>query len=1192
MRARGYWSGLAAVVAALIAPAGAHADDAARTDAAAASVSATFSELASAPHAPSVDETQTVESYLNERVARVRTGDGRSAVVVSSAPLVAPGPTGASIPVDLTLRDAPGETLIPTAAATTVEIPTLPGDPFRVGPDRPSSITITPLDVLPDAAVGRLAGQVLMAGTHEDTDLLFRQQADGVETYDLIHGPAAPESLSYRVGLADGQRLVDRGAHIEVLDAADRVIVTMLPPVSLDADRRPVPTSAVVEPDGVTVTVTARHRAEGVRYPVVVDPDWTSSYDYAGRPGLGLQGWRTRDEPVNPLGNFYDAFVNNVADPVADPDGDGLGFFVRPRTNGPQRVFPVGVGGELYFNAPGTTHIRSIDFTNVTRFNDRDRQTLRFGLYGPNFEDVDDAFAAEVLDDDPVTLPKTPFPTNVDTPTTTAIMRMFTAPCVAGQDTNCPPTIRSDTASLLRVGSVQITLTDFDLPVASIGGSITEIAGRWTNTAEPKTVVLAARDAGSGVAEATLDVMRGPSRQNLINVPTGCRPDHDQTDPPQGTTICPETFSQPATAPIPDFPDGPTTFIANATDPAGNRATAPGAEPSLTIYLDRRAPKLTVGGDLTDRGGAYFAPDQPSTVTLSATDTDGGQGNNSGILEHRLVGTDESGAVVYDRTSERCAPPAPSTACDPARDARFTVDPRRFPEGEITFVATTADLAGNPGEPVTFSARIDRTPPAARASGALVDLADRTTNTTGDRTVRLDAKDLTSGVASLSLVARNSDGDTEVASVDVCGDREPGARCPQTASRTVTVDAADLPEGATTFVARARDLAGLRSVDEQDWETYLDRTPPPPPDTVTVEGVSTSSVMVTWPAVADLPEGSGGVSYEYMVMLNGAPMTGWLPTDANGAQVGGLPAGVSVSVLVRAVDIARNAGQPASGSGRTATPRQATGGGDDFQNPCPLVTWPRRSVTDFYDTKTKRTFESDIGVEAPKAGWNCAPDWGIVYYDYKIAPDTSGIEDPPGDPSVSDKYKQARGVGFTKRALQISCIPGKRQYVFEFNAGMFRRGALEVVRRRKDLTVDCNEAGAWRVRAFQESKPARPSSKLEAAMALGSETRPGSGYAAHHIIPTYFTDREAPAVEGRGYACRIRVNSAANGLFLPAAIHRRVHNKTHYRWLLRRLQPAIGTNGACNYGKARDILGDVKSEMKSPPFPGYKGTGT
>lgn len=70
------------------------------------------------------------------------------------------------------------------------------------------------------------------------------------------------------------------------------------------------------------------------------------------------------------------------------------------------------------------------------------------------------------------------------------------------------------------------------------------------------------------------------------------------------------------------------------------------------------------------------------------------------------------------------------------------------------------------------------------------------------------------------------------------------------------------------------------------------------------------------------------------------------------------------------------------------------------------------------------------------------------------------------------------------------------------------------------------------------------------------------------------------------------MNSSSNGLFLEAAIHNLVHNITHYDWLFRRLQPAIGRNGACDYDRVRDILRDVKSEMKSPPFPGYKGRGT
>ena len=209
--------------------------------------------------------------------------------------------------------------------------------------------------------------------------------------------------------------------------------------------------------------------------------------------------------------------------------------------------------------------------------------------------------------------------------------------------------------------------------------------------------------------------------------------------------------------------------------------------------------------------------------------------------------------------------------------------------------------------------RLDRTPPAARASGDLLGLTSQHTNSTTPTSVTLQGRDAASGVARLQLVASNSDGEKILADRDTCTagdiDATDGA-CPHNPSVNVTIDPADLPDGPTTFIARAIDHAAIRSVDNQDWDTYVDHTPPDPPDSISINQTTNTSVQITWPTVVDQPLGSGGVSYEYLITAGGQPIGGWRPTTNPHAQVSDLPPGVTITVQVRAIDAAHNIGAP------------------------------------------------------------------------------------------------------------------------------------------------------------------------------------------------------------------------------------------------------------------------------------------
>ena len=882
---------------------------------AADSLSAAFPELAAAPRAAGAPAGVAVDEYVGADVAKLMGPGGRRSLLLSSMPLRSRVGDGSLQPLSLALRSGePGE-VRPQNPIVQVRIATDPTAGFTIGPDPQHLVTIVPIGLRADAPSATVfAGQMLFADARDSADLLIRPSATGVQTFEQLRSPAAPESFAYRIELSSGQTAALANGVVSIRQDGD-LIAQSVPPVAIDAEQRAVPVTISLADNVVRLDVP--HRQGHFVYPIAVDPDWTSTYDYHEQPGLGLEGWHPEGQIPESPPAYYNAAINRAWDGTEE-GRDKLGFVIKPIASPGGRLFPTGVGAQLVFKAPGTTRIRSITFRNVFRLNDRDRQTLRFVLRGENFRENNDVFAAEAESTDDAMLPSTPFRDDVQAPGTEAAMWMFSSPCVAGTDLNCPPVIDTTSRTLLKVGSVDLVLTDFDFPTTQATGTLLHLQDRWTNVTDSRTLSPSAVDEGSGVRELSLTLDDPDDTTTVLRtVESPCHPDHDL--PGQDNTICPRTlnFDPPFSLDTSQLLDGRSTFTVDAADLADNTAAAGGNVTAFSIYLDRRAPTSSVSGVLFDAADSWIRPAGPGQLAVTGTDTAGGEDRTSGIAHNTLTAVDRQGTTVLTRDAETCTPPGPITApCDPGKATTFTVNPLQLPEGPITFNAASRDLAGNDSQPVAWTVRLDRTPPAARASGDLLALTSQHTNSTTPTSVTLQGRDAASGVARLQLVASNSNGEKILADRDTCtaGDVDPtDGACPHNPSVDVTIDPADLPDGPTTFIARAIDHAGIRSVDNQDWDTYVDHTPPDPPDSVSISQTSNTSVQVTWPTVVDQPLGSGNVSYEYLITAGGQPIGGWRPTTNPHAQVSDLPRGVTISVQVRAVDGAGNIGQPAVG---------------------------------------------------------------------------------------------------------------------------------------------------------------------------------------------------------------------------------------------------------------------------------------
>jgi len=575
------------------------------------------------------------------------------------------------------------------------------------------------------------------------------------------------------------------------------------------------------------------------------------------------------------------------------------------------------VTGEIAWTAPGTTTIESADFEDVIERNDAERQTSRLQLAGgsgaPPTDDYYPTFA-QARTVDAIHLE------SLGGDATSAIVRMLTPPCsaaeLAASPPTCPRAVATGSQSVLKVGSVDLTLSDDDAPTATASGPLRQLADQWTQATEPLSVDLDFSDPGSGTSAWTFSSTDADGDHDIQMSGPLC--DEAHLTPGMGSTICPFHSAQHGIVLDPSgLPQGQNRFAAAATDAAGNSS----AGDSWNVYVDRGKPTIAAGGPLTDARDTWIDPaDLAATVHLSAHD------DRSGIQHTDLTATDAAGVRVVDTTSDACAVPgAPGQPCPNDYADDVALNTATLPEGELTFSAGATDHVGLASDPQSWTLRLDRTPPIARAEGDLVALQGQWTNQTGTVSTTLDGRDALSGVARLDLLAVNDDGRHVIASTETCAEpadkSQADGSCPRLTSATIALNASDLPDGQNHFEVQAHDLAGHTSRPQDTWDTYIDHTPPPEPTGLTVVGTTVDTLSVRWNPVVDVPEGVAGVSYQYRVLDAGTPITQWISSPYPAAIIPGLSPGVAYKIELCAADRAGN--QSKCDSGEFGTLAQA-----------------------------------------------------------------------------------------------------------------------------------------------------------------------------------------------------------------------------------------------------------------------------
>ena len=289
--------------------------------------------------------------------------------------------------------------------------------------------------------------------------------------------------------------------------------------------------------------------------------------------------------------------------------------------------------------------------------------------------------------------------------------------------------------------SEKVDATGPALTIAQTGGSITGTQSK------SDTITVTASDALSGLSSVTLKA--------------------------DGTSVSLTNGVYSAT----NLTDGVHTFIATATDAAGNVTTK-----TLTDVVDTTAPVVV---SLAGTPSGTF-----ETITGKVTDA------TSGVAS----------VAIYDNNGTNNVWVG-STAVDAS--GNFTLVEAGITEGAHTFTAVATDNAGNASKAAsspTITVQVDHTPPVVSAAQTA---SGSWTQSTSD-TITVSASDTGSGVKSVEIYDNGKD-------VSAALQQKDGSWA-YTASK--------LTDGAHSFTAVATDNAGNATTSSQSLIDQVDTTPP------------------------------------------------------------------------------------------------------------------------------------------------------------------------------------------------------------------------------------------------------------------------------------------------------------------------------------------------------------------------------
>lgn len=244
---------------------------------------------------PSLPSGQSIGTFSADNVATLSLPGGQHGVLESMAPMAVETSSGQRVPIDLALHDV-GAAFEPSRPweGVSLRIPKRLSDGVSLAS---GGVSLTPVDeqgVALGGSEGAVVGSTVFYGSTEtDTAVAVKPTTFGFDLQTLLYSASSPQTLYFRVGLAEGVALRKSetpGEGVQVMDAG-RVIATIAAPSAVDAEGTPVPVSMAITADMLTLTVD---RTEGsYLYPIVVDP--TVSDKHLALPGNWAFGTDSED---------------------------------------------------------------------------------------------------------------------------------------------------------------------------------------------------------------------------------------------------------------------------------------------------------------------------------------------------------------------------------------------------------------------------------------------------------------------------------------------------------------------------------------------------------------------------------------------------------------------------------------------------------------------------------------------------------------------------------------------------------------------------------------------------------------------------------------------------------------------------------------------------------------------------------
>ncbi len=236
---------------------------------------------------PLLPAGQSITTFSADNIATLSLPEGQRGVLESLAPMAVETSSGQRVPIDLALNDVGGafEPSRPWEGVS-LRIPKRLADGVSLAS---GGVSLTPVDehgVALGGSEGSVVGSTVFYGSTEtDTAVAVKPTTFGFDLQTLLYSVSSPQTLYFRVGLAEGVALRQTGTPgggVQVMDAG-QVIGTVAAPSAVDAEGTPVPVSMSITGD--TLTLTVDHAEGSYLYPIVADPAMTVSDKYLDLPG-------------------------------------------------------------------------------------------------------------------------------------------------------------------------------------------------------------------------------------------------------------------------------------------------------------------------------------------------------------------------------------------------------------------------------------------------------------------------------------------------------------------------------------------------------------------------------------------------------------------------------------------------------------------------------------------------------------------------------------------------------------------------------------------------------------------------------------------------------------------------------------------------------------------------------------------